>query len=222
MNGIQFYVAKDVPIVHGHVTYNDSPFALTSISQRQFWPNVDFTRLGDGQVQGILSVDISDWDTPGIIYGKPANQLTAEQVKEEVWAQLKAHLNQYGRTRLKDSDVLRWFMDPDILGPNGGVQEVNLEPTLVNTAGSWAWRPEAVTSIDNLFLASDYVRSNTDLASMEGANEAARRAVNGIIRRSGFGGEGCQIWALPGLPGFGPLRAFDKFRLRQGLSNLAP
>ena len=60
-------------------------------------------------------------------------------------------------------------------------KDINLEPLLVNTVGSWAWRPNAATAIENLFLASDYVRTYTDLATMEGANEAARRAVNGIL-----------------------------------------
>ena len=35
--------------------------------------------------------------------------------------------------------------------------------------------------IPNLVLAADYVRTYTDLATMEGANEAARRAVNAIL-----------------------------------------
>ena len=55
----------------------------------------------------------------------------------------------------------------------------NAEPLLVNLVNTWALRPEATTAIPNLFLASDYVRTHTDLATMEGANEAARRAVNG-------------------------------------------
>jgi N-methylhydantoinase A len=38
-------------------------------------------------------------------------------------------------------------------------------------------RPEAASAIPNLVFAADYVRTSTDLASMEGANEAARRAV---------------------------------------------
>ena len=59
----------------------------------------------------------------------------------------------------------------------------NLEPLLVNTAGSWADRPEAATAVPNLLLASDFVRTHTDLATMEGANEAARRAVNAILER---------------------------------------
>ena len=37
MNGIQFYLKKDVKVTHGHVIYIDSEWALTSISQAQFW-----------------------------------------------------------------------------------------------------------------------------------------------------------------------------------------
>ena len=37
MNGIQFYLTRDVPITHGHIIFVDSPWALTAVSQRQFW-----------------------------------------------------------------------------------------------------------------------------------------------------------------------------------------
>ena len=37
MNGILFYLDRDVPLVHGHAIYIDSEWALTSISQAQFW-----------------------------------------------------------------------------------------------------------------------------------------------------------------------------------------
>src|SRR5262249_1526638 len=59
------------------------------------------------------------------------------------------------------------------------------EPLLVNAVRTWADRPDAFTNIPNFFLASDYVRTFTDLATMEGANEAARRAVNAILSASG-------------------------------------
>jgi hypothetical protein len=87
----------------------------------------------------------------------------------------------------------------------------------VNTANSWSLRPEASTGIANLFLASDYVRTNTDLATMEGANEAARRAVNGIIARSGAAVPLCQVWPLhePGV--LAVLRWFDRRRFAKGL-----
>ena len=213
MNGIMFYLKQDVPLVHGHSIYIDSPWALTSISQRQFWPRVDIRGLGDGSVGGILSVDISDWDTPGehTAAGKPARRCTREQVASEVWAQLKAALND--RTEvLSDSNLADWFLDPAIVHPNP-TEAMNLEPLLVNTAGSWSIRPEAeLPEIDNLFLASDYVRTFTDLATMEGANEAARRAVNAILDASGSDGERCGVWRLsePGGVPFKAARAADR------------
>ena len=73
---------------------------------------------------------------------------------------------------------------------------IDREPLLVNTVGSWANRPEAVTQVPNLFLAADYVRTSTDLATMEGANEAARRAVNGLLDAVGSPAARCRLWPL--------------------------
>ena len=135
MNGIQLYLERDVPVVNGHTIYINSPWALTSISQRQFWKTNALERYGDGRIGGILSIDISDWNSPGILYGKPAMHCTAEEIKNEVWAQLKNHLNVEGMRELEDSNLLHWFLDPDIEFPNPS-QVTNLEPLLINTAGS--------------------------------------------------------------------------------------
>ena len=197
MNGIMFYLRQDVPLVHGHSLYIDSPWALTSISQRQFWPNVNLRGLGDGGVGGILSVDISDWDSPGVhaANGKAARNCTKDEVAAEVWAQLKAALNDRHEV-LSDANLAEWFLDPAIVHPNP-TEAMNLEPLLVNTAGSWEARPEAeLPEVENLFLASDYVRTFTDLATMEGANEAARRAVNAILEASDSDSESCGVWPL--------------------------
>jgi len=216
MNGIQFYLKTDVPLVHGHSNYLDSPWALTSVSQKQFWPEVDFAALGDGRVGGILSVDISDWNTPGIVYGKPATNCTPEEIKTETWAQLKAHLNTGTVETLSDSNLLSWFLDPDIQFPNPSAA-TNAEPLLINPAGSLQYRPEASTEIPNLFLASDYVRTYTDLATMEGANEAARRSVNAIIDASGSNASKAQIWPFQEPEVFKPMRDYDLLRFKLGL-----
>jgi uncharacterized protein with NAD-binding domain and iron-sulfur cluster len=225
MNGIQFYLKHDVPLAHGHTIYADSPFALTSISQHQFWPTTPLTAMGSGSCQGVLSVDISDWETPGPRFGKPAMQLTPNEVKDEVWDQLKAHLNVRGKVVLDDQNLLGWFLDPDIVPPNprrpgrrpgrGRLNDVNLEPLLVNTCGSWYLRPKACTMIGNLFLASDYVQTFTDLATMEGANEAARRAVNGILDASGSKACRCAVWPPREPVAFAPLRELDALRFRR-------
>ncbi len=216
MNGIQFYLKRDVPIVHGHAIFTDSAWSLTSVSQKQFWPDVDLEDYGDGSVQGILSVDISDWESPGL-NGKPAMECTRKEIAAEVWNQLKLSLNVGGRMLLRDEDLRYWYLDPDIQeGPDGRAMH-NIEPLLVNYADTWRLRPEAVTAIPNLFLASDYVRTYTDIATMEGANEAARRAVNGILDASGSTAERCRLWNLHEPEIFQPFREYDRARFNAGL-----
>jgi uncharacterized protein with NAD-binding domain and iron-sulfur cluster len=292
MNGIQFYLTEDVPITHGHILLVDTPWALTAISQKQFWPDVDLSEYGDGLVKGIISVDISNWGTDsmgedpkesiGILFGKNAKDCTNEEIKAEVWAQMKKSFNVNGKEILKDENLHSWFLDPDIIDParhfldelntkpqqqvtipvatlekkteelnererasktflktlfdlgsvkkmpqNNGeliyqsvldvTSKTNLEPLLVNLVNTWQLRPDAFTRIPNLLLASDYVRTNTDLATMEGANEAARRAVNAILDATGDPAPRCKLWELHEPEIFAPFRWRDRTRYQQGL-----
>ncbi len=184
MNGAMFYLHVDKPLIHGHAIFIDSEWSLTAISQAQFWRGFDWTKHGDGGVEGILSVDISEWERKGGKIRKIAKECSKEEIREEVWAQLTAHLDDGSLTK---ANVLDFFLDPAIKlpVPPSIVTAENDEPLLINTKGSWADRPDAVTAIPNLFLAADFVRTYTDLATMEGANEAARRAVNGILDATG-------------------------------------
>ena len=220
MNGIQFYLRTDQPLADGHAIYLDSNWALTSISQRQFWRSYDLSTYGDGRVGGILSVDISNWTAPGNFNGAPAMAAASrEEIKDEVWAQLKAALNATGRVRLDDGNLLAWFLDPDISFPNPGTV-TNAEPLLINHVGSLAARPEAFTEIGNLFLAADYVRTHTDLATMEAANEAARRAANAILAVSGVAAEPCDLWEFDIPVAMRHAQLLDRVRFRMGLPNL--
>ena len=208
MNGVLFYLDRDVPLEHGHAIFIDSEWALTSISQAQFWKDVDLARYGDGRVKGVLSVDVSDWETPGRRTGKVAMRCSKEEIRAEVWGQLVDHVDDGS---LDERHVLAWFLDPAITFPNP-TEAANLEPLLINTAGSWGDRPGVTTRIPNLLLAADYVRTNTDLATMEGANEAARRAVNVILDRSGSGAARCTVYALPEPAVLRPARELDRLR----------
>ncbi len=43
-----------------------------------------------------------------------------EEIKDEVWAQLKAALNATGHVQLDDGNLVDWFLDPDISFPIQG------------------------------------------------------------------------------------------------------
>ena len=216
MNGIQFYLAQDVPLDFGHTLYADSPWALTSVSQRQFWNPPDLAGYGDGKSGGILSVDISDWETPGLLYGKPAMQCSAQEIEREVWEQIKVHVNVAGADILRDENLRSWFLDPDIQFPNPA-GAANLEPLMINTSGSLQYRPEASTEVPNLFLASDYIKTYTDVACMEAANEGARRAVNALLDRTGSAASKVSVWPLNEPDYFQPLIEYDRLRFHLGL-----
>jgi uncharacterized protein with NAD-binding domain and iron-sulfur cluster len=220
MNGIQFYLRTDLPLAHGHTVYLDSNWALTSISQAQFWRRYDLSQYGDGSARGLLSVDISNWTAPGNFNGKAAIEAaTRDEIKDEVWAQLKAALNGPGQALLDDANLVAWFLDPDIQWPNPGAV-TNAEPLLINHVGSLSLRPDAHTEIGNLFLAADYVRTYTDLATMEAANEAARRATNAILAVAGLSASPCELWEFEIPKPMREAQVLDRIRFRMGLPNV--
>ena len=90
---------------------------------------------------------------------------------------------------------------------------------MVNTAGSLQYRPESFTEVPNLFLASDYVKTYTDVACMEAANEAARRAVNAVLDHAGSSTPRTSVWPLSEPDFFAPLIEYDRLRFRLGLPN---
>jgi uncharacterized protein with NAD-binding domain and iron-sulfur cluster len=216
MNGLVFYLSRDVPVCPGHIICADSPWAVTCISQAQFWSGVDLSNYGDGRVRGQISIDISNWTNPGCkVTPKPANQCTQDEIIQETWTQLVDHLKST-TDPLLPSDLVDSFLDPSISFPAAGVV-ANSQPLLINTINSWVDRPNAATEVPNLFLASDYVRTNTDLATMEGANEAARRAVNEILTTSNSDAAPCGVWEFAEPDIFKPLKDIDEILFDLGL-----
>ena len=157
---MQIYLTEEVDLAHGHTIYLDSPWALTSISQGQFWEDVDLSQYGNGSVKGIISIDISEWEEKGL-NGKTAKDCDPQELTQEVWEQLKRSLNHGSTEVLKDEYLYQWFLDPDVQLRDEAA-DTNEEPLLVNLVDTWKLRPEAVTRIHNLFLAADYVRTHTD------------------------------------------------------------
>lgn len=241
MVGMQIYLTEDVTLGAGHIIYVDSQWAITAVSQRQFWdPAYDLSNYGDGTVKGVISLVLSDWfKEEGDL--KPASQCTKEEIFTGVWEHLKVCHN-HGEDILRDEMVHSWNLDPAIqfdpatntpyprrqtelekfqdviLGKKPPAHPPgNKEPLLINEVNTWTYRPESYTRIRNLFLASDYVRTNTDLATMEAANEAGRRAANGIMNPRGYDFCGPKVWKLNNPILFRVFRSNDTRRFRRGL-----
>jgi 15-cis-phytoene desaturase len=220
MSGVLFYLNRNAAPLKGHVIYTNSTWSLTSVSQRQFWDQrpvamgaFPWSQRGNGQAVDILSTIISAWDVQGNkAVLKAAKDCVKAEIYEETWQQLKAHLTLAGNGKLNDSDVVDTFLDPAItFDPITGIVKDSLEPLLINTANSRRHRPPAQTNLSNFFVASDYVATNTDLACMEAANEAARQAVNALLQQSGSAAPRCVIT---------PLQEPDVFRFFQAMDEL--
>lgn len=217
MNGLMFFLKERVDVTKGHVNYVDSPWAITSISQGQFWKR-GMTSYGDGTVKDCLSSILSDWTTPGSFNRKRAKDCTPQEIASEAWAQIKAHLNDTDVV-LTDEMLHSWMLDPSIT--NSGTPAVaNDEPLFIQDPGSWARRPNSTTGIDNLFLAGEWVKTDQNVTTMEGANEGGRQAANGVLDASGSREPRVHIEPLFRAPWWEPFKAVDRDRYRAKLPNV--
>jgi uncharacterized protein with NAD-binding domain and iron-sulfur cluster len=218
MVGIQYFLREKVDITRGHLTFIDSPWALTGLTQGQFWSDRDYAAdYGDGTAVDSLSVDISNWDAPGMVFGKPAKECSPDEVAQEVLAQIRYHHT--AGDVLPEGIVHSWFLDPGVQYDATTRRNANQTPLLVNTAGSWNDRPGVRSKIPNLFLAGDYVQTDIDLATMEGANESGRRAANAILASSGSSATPAATYQLWRNPVLAPLQDADAVLYKLGLPN---
>jgi 15-cis-phytoene desaturase len=84
--------------------------------------------MGGVQVSGILSVDVSGWETDGVLFHKPAMRCSQHEIEEEVLAQIRQHLaGKNWAHALDDENIVGAFLDDAIVFPNPDKVAVNLE-----------------------------------------------------------------------------------------------
>ncbi len=218
MLGAQFFLERDVPICEGHAFFPGTPWALTAISQAQFWNRGarNMSQYGDGRLRGIISVDISDAfaeDDRGLML---AHAKTRDEALDSIWRQL---MNGFGKdARAFDDNVFARHLDDGVRFGERGAE--NSSRLLVHPPGSLAMRPPAALAVDNLTLAADYVATGVDLASMEGANEAGRCAARAIAGRAGLDPSTIELFDYPTQSAFRRARSLDQALFRAGLPHL--
>ena len=213
MNGIMYYLHRDVPLVHGHTHLHrlrvgaDVDLAaavLAAASTRTTWATATSAASSRS-----TSPTGSRRASTRPRARSPRVHARGDRGRGLGPAQGRAERR---RPRCSTTPTAR-------PGSSTLRSSTRTRPTRRTSSRCWSTRrargrtarPPTLPEVENLFLASDYVQTYTDLATMEGANEAARRAVNAILDASRSDAERCEVWKLrePGGLPF-PDRARDR------------
>ncbi len=217
-SGLKLFLAEELPIARGLVAYLNSPWCIESVSQAQFWP-ADFAETyGDGRVHESLSVNITRWDTRGILHGKSARYCSPRELVDEVWEQIRRHLSDSGEGAPRRDLVLSWALDPGLIRRNGRFRSE--DPLVLPSVGSRAVRPAPGTRIPNLALTGDYLDGDWEVANMEAANYNGRRAANVVLERARSREAPCSVTDTYRPPEWEPAKKIDEDRYRRGLPNV--
>lgn len=230
MVGLQFYLPEPHPICPGHVTYVDSALALTSISQAQFWRTLRWQDYGTGAMRELISVIVSNWSelTEGShptrrrlkatwTKGREPVASVKQRIAREVLSQINANLPSSLRIP-PDQAMAVWDPHVAFTAEDDGVMVTNQSPLLTNQVNTWGMRPNAATTVAQLTLAGDWVRTNTDLCCVEGANESGRRAAIVVLNDLAYPESLPRLYPMHRPPALFPFRWLDDQLLDQGIS----
>ncbi|MFC7447277.1 hydroxysqualene dehydroxylase [Rhodococcus daqingensis] len=219
MNGLMIYLRRPLEAAKGPIGVLDHPWSISAIAQSQAWNRTIAEQYGDGTVSDIVSVDISNWDGIGTTaIPKAAKQCTRDEIFTEVWETLKSRFGAFDPA-LSDANVHSWFLDPAISW-NAEGRTHNAEPLTVQTVNTWDKRPKGSTAIPNLFIAGDWIQTNANVVSMEGANQGGRIAAQAVLDASGRNAEEVVRYDYYVPPELDGLKRIDADRHAVGLPNI--
>jgi len=159
----------------------------------------------------------------GIVFGKPMNQCTYDEIIIELWEQmytspeLQKIIKENNGYNMEPYMVIKWSpMWPSYFFDKTDGYLKTSEPKFTNNAGTYALRPSYKTPISNLFISTAYVKETMDIFSMEAAAIAGRYVASAISGQN----MGPVIVPRPAL--FAPFRAIDDVFYKMGLPNIGP
>jgi hypothetical protein len=199
----------------------DSPWDLTVLQYDKVYKGVKLCDDLD-EVIGGWSVAACIDSVPGIVYGKPFNRCTYDEIIVELWEQmytckdLQKKIYEENGYKLEKDMVIKWSP----LWPSYSFQDGKMtttEPKFSNNAGTYALRPSFRTHIPNLFISTAYCREGIDIFSMESATISGKRVAYAI---SGSELQPPTTRERPII--FAPFRFIDEFMFKNNLPNFGP
>ena len=197
----------------------DTPWDIIVLQYDKIYKN---TYLCEGipNVKGGWSVAACTAYIPGIVYGKPLNRCTYEEIITELWQQmytskeLQKIIRENNGFYMESYMVVKWSPMWPTYHFNRKIQKlITSEPKFTNNAGTYALRPSYRTHIDNLFISTAYIKETIDIFSTEAAAIAGKFVANAI-------GGSPEPVIRPRPSFFKPLRSFDTFAFKNKLPNL--
>jgi len=185
---------------YGHLNITGSPYALTLIVEDEdIWPLYKKRYSYNGDVKATLSIIISDWTTPAVLYDVGAAYLTEEQIYEEVIAQINRGL---GVHFIEPSHIVYKCIDKHIEPYHSNVPAkqklpryhnkmphwVNIAPLMANKLGEWNSRPpfDGKCELQNFYLSTDYVQSEVVIPCTDASNASTKCVTNSILQANGY------------------------------------
>ncbi len=189
MVGVQFFLNAPRPLVKGLVNYMGSEWGVTSLCEPQYWDSSVYKLPEDcSEVFSAIATKLPLDDQNNI-------DLTIEQVKGRFLELLSGYTGPDGAPLVDQAKLIHIHIDKELENAPGGHGLVNHTPHLIHPPAFQAVRVDPDIELENLFMAGDHVSSNTDVATMESANETGRNAVNALLRRLGLGDK-CETFDL--------------------------
>jgi hypothetical protein len=169
MVSIQLYFDRKIPLPNKDTAMYipDSPWQLVIEPQGSLW-NKSY-----GDIADLWSIGLCDPTRPGLLIKKSFIYCSHEEIKNEVWHQIKiSELGQYlnlNKVRVLDHNVWDTYVFD-------GLRLDTYEPKFSTNKGTFKLRPDNETRFKNFHFATAYTKTDTDMFEMESAAESGRRA----------------------------------------------
>ena len=168
----------------------DSPWDLIVLSYDAIYEDTKLCNKLQN-VKGGWSITVCTAYIDGIVFKKSFKKCSYDEIIIEIWAQLKNSpslkklVSDNNSFELDDNLVVKWTPMWSTFNYDKNSQTLqNSEPKFTNNIGSYALRPSFKTHIDNLFIATAYIKETIDIFSMEAACIAGKRVSNAINEKS--------------------------------------
>ena len=222
LGAANIYLSSDTPALSPLDTLgyaNVSPWGFAFVSYTDIWSSVSHGRFpkiyGDGRAKQYASFDLWSWDLPGF-NGKTPLECSAEEFVDELLHQVQYVTS--GRVSLRRQDLAHWQVNPAIQYRPGKTALLD-EFLWSMDKGCWTNQPAAMGKVRNMAFGATYARTWSGIDSMDAACEAASRATNEILERSGSNREKAYVYDGTPPAGFKQLWDEDDRRYRAGLPN---